>query len=54
MLEKQFLGAKIHIFEKTFISFRLQIFYELIPNLLGHPVEVFDPFNVTLLVFEQT
>ena len=37
MLRKQFLGAKIHIFEKR-CSIRLQIFYELIPNLLGHPV----------------
>ena len=37
-LKKQFLGAKIQIFEKR-CSFRSQIFYELIPNLLGHPVD---------------
>ena len=53
MLKKQFLGAKNIVLKKRY-SFRLQIFYELIPNLLGHPVEVFGPFNVTLLVFEQT
>ena len=38
MLKKQFIGAKIQIFEKR-CSFCLQIFYESIPNLLGHPVD---------------
>ena len=37
-VKKQFFDAKIHIFEKR-CSLRLQLVYELIPNLLGHPVQ---------------